>query len=84
MTSVLCVTTSANFYENPKGNCTWQHNGTTVHGLLYGQDPPGTTMCWSGKGTGVNDPCNPNNKAGNASPGRGDCIHKFCMKNSAH
>jgi hypothetical protein len=75
---------SANFYENPKGNCTWQHNGTTVHGLLYGQDPPGTTICWSGKGTGVNDPANPNNKAGNASPGRGDCIHKFCMKNSAH
>ena len=75
---------SANFYENSSGNCQWQHGGKTVHGYLYGQDPPGTTMCWSGRGTGVNDPTNPKNKAGDASPGRGDCIHKFCMKNSAH
>ena len=27
---------------------------------------------------------NPNNKAGDAAEGRGDCIHKFCLKNSAH
>ena len=73
-----------NFYENPHGNCQWQHNGKTVHGYLYGKDPPGMTLCWSGRGTGVNDPANPNNKAGNAAPGRGDCIHHFCLKNSAH
>lgn len=71
-------------YENPNGNCQWQHNGKTVFGYKYGSDPPGTTMCSSGRGTGVNDPSNPNNKAGDASPGRGDCMHKFCLKNSAH
>lgn len=75
---------SANYYENPNGNCQWQNGGKTVHGYPYGEDPPGMTMCRSGKGTGVNDPSNPNNKAGDASPSRGDCIHKFCMKNSAH
>ncbi len=76
--------TKASFYENPNGNCWWQYDGKTVHGYRYDADPPGMTMCWSGKGTGVNDPSNPNNKAGDASPDRGDCIHKFCLKNSAH
>jgi hypothetical protein len=74
---------SANFYENPKGNCQWQHGGATVHGFVYGQDSPGVMLCPSGKGTGVNDP-DGLNKAGDASPGRGECIHKFCLKNSAH
>jgi hypothetical protein len=73
-----------NFYENPHGNCQWQHNGKTVTGSLYGQDPPGMTMCESPKGTGVNDPSNPNNKAGDASPGRGECMFKFCLKNGKH
>ncbi len=73
----------ANFYENKDGNCHWQHGGATVHGFVYGQDPPGTTLCPSGKGTGVNDP-DGLNKAGDASAGRGECIHKFCLKNSAH
>ena len=42
------------------------------------------SMCWSGKGTGVNDTSNPNNQAGDATTGRGDCAHSFCLKNSAH
>ncbi len=77
---------SADFYENSYGgNCTWVHNGEKVHGYVYETDPPGMTLCPSGAGTGVNDPSNTfANKAGNASPGRGDCIHKFCLKNSAH
>ncbi len=74
----------ADYYENANGNCQWQHNSKTVHGFEYGSDPPGTTLCWSGKGTGVNDTSNPKNKAGDASPGQGDCAHKFCLKNSAH
>lgn len=74
----------ADFYENANGNCQWQHNGKTVHGYEYKADPPGMTLCSSGKGTGVNDTSNPNNKAGDASPGRGECMYKFCLKNSAH
>ena len=65
----------ADFYENPNGNCQWQVGGKTVHGYVYDTDPPGTTLCWSGRGTGVNEPSDPNNKAGDASPGRGNCVH---------
>ena len=74
----------ADFYENPNGNCQWQYGGKTVHGYTYDADPPGMTMCWNGRGTGVNEPSDPNNKAGDASPGRGDCVHQLCLKNSAH
>jgi hypothetical protein len=76
---------SASFYENANGACWWIHDGTLRKGWGYGSvDSPGTTLCPSGAGTGVNDPSDPNNRAGNASPGRGNCIHKFCLKNSAH
>jgi hypothetical protein len=75
---------SANFYENPHGNCKWQHKGKTVFGFEYSTDPPGMKMCTSPKGTGVNDPSNPNNKAGNAMEGRGECARKFCLNNSRH
>ncbi|MDR3774516.1 MAG: hypothetical protein P4L26_14275 [Terracidiphilus sp.] len=75
----------ADYYENANGNCQWKtESGKTVHGFKYGADPPGMTLCTSGKGTGVNDTSNPNNKAGNASPGQGECMYKFCLKNSAH
>ena len=77
--------TSASFYENANGVCWWTHDGTLRKGWGYGRgDSPGMTLCPSGVGTGVNDPSDPNNRAGNASPGRGNCIHKFCLKNSAH
>ena len=75
----------ADYYENANGNCQWQNkSGKTVHGFKYGADPPGMTLSASGKGTGVNDTSNPNNKAGNASAGQGECMYKFCLKNSAH
>jgi hypothetical protein len=69
-----------NFYEDPAGNCQWQHNGKTVHGSKYRTDPPGMTLCESPDGTGVNDPKNPHNKAGNASPGHGDCKNQLRLK----
>jgi hypothetical protein len=62
--------------------CQWQHNGRIVIGSVYGKDPPGMSICESRKGTGVNDASNPNNKAGDAT--RGDCVHKFCLRNSQH
>ena len=74
---------SATFYEKEKGNCWWQHDGKTVHGFAYGVDPPGGGLCQDDKGTGVNDPKGLD-KAGNASLGRGKCIAKYCLKNSAH
>ena len=72
------------FYENTEGNCQWKHNGRTVFGSLYGQDPPGMTLCDNPRGTGVNDQSKSDNKAGDASPGRGDCKHKFCLNNKKH
>ena len=75
---------AADFYENASGNCQWKHGGKTVFGNQFPTEPPGMSMCWSGKGTGVNDTSNPNNQAGDATTGRGDCAHSFCLKNSAH
>jgi hypothetical protein len=72
------------FYENPSGNCEWKRGGKTVRGKLYGQDPPGMSICESPRGTGVNDASNPNNKAGDASSGRGECKYKFCLNNKKH
>jgi len=69
-----------NFFEDPNGNCQWKHNGKTVTGSLYGQDPPGMTLCDDPRGTGVNDSTNPHNKAGDASPGRGACSRKLRLK----
>jgi hypothetical protein len=73
-----------NFYENPAGNCEWKRGGKTVRGKLYGQDPPGMSMCENPRGTGVNDASNPDNKAGDASSGRGECKYKFCLNNKKH
>jgi hypothetical protein len=67
-----------NFYEDPAGNCQWQHNGKTIHGRLYGEDLPGMSICDSKDGTGVNDPKKKPNKAGNAT--YGDCKHRLCLK----
>ena len=67
-----------NFYEDPAGNCEWQHNGKTVHGSKYDTDPPGMTICETKEGTGVNDPKNPHNKAGNATVG--ECKNKLRLK----
>jgi hypothetical protein len=67
-----------NFYEDPAGNCEWQHNGKTVHGSVYGKDLPGMTICDNPRGTGVNDPSKQPNKAGNATVG--DCKHHLCLK----
>jgi hypothetical protein len=72
------------FYENPAGNCEWKRGGKTVRGKLYGQDPPGMSMCENPRGTGVNDASNPDNKAGDASSGRGECKYKFCLNNKKH
>ncbi len=67
-----------NFYEDPAGNCQWQHNGKTVHGRRYGTDPPGMTMCDDPKGTGVNDTKKPPNKAGDAT--LGNCKNQLRLK----
>jgi hypothetical protein len=72
------------FYENPNGNCEWKRGGRKVLGKLYGQDPPGMSLCESPRGTGVNDASNPDNKAGDASAGRGECKYKFCLNNKKH
>ena len=67
-----------NFYEDPTGACEWQHNGRTVYGSLYGQDPPGMHICESQEGTGVNDPNKHPNKAGNATYGK--CKQQLRLK----
>jgi hypothetical protein len=72
------------FYENAAGNCEWKFGGKKIRGKLYGQDPPGMSLCESPRGTGVNDASNPDNKAGDASPGRGECLYKFCINNRKH
>src|ERR1017187_939429 len=45
---------AADFYENASGNCQWKQGGKTVQGNQFPTEPPGMTVCWSGKGTGVN------------------------------
>jgi hypothetical protein len=70
------------FFEDPQGNCQWRVGNRLVTGSEYGADPPGTTVCDSPKGTGVNDASNPHNKAGDAT--KGDCIHQLCLKNGRH
>jgi hypothetical protein len=72
----------ARFYENDAGVCWWRHGGVTVKGSVYGKDVPGTTLCESARGTGVNDPANKDNKAGDAT--KGDCAHQLCLKNESH
>jgi hypothetical protein len=67
-----------NFYEDPAGACEWQHNGKTVYGSLYGEDPPGMSICESQEGTGVNDPNKHPNKAGNATYGK--CKQQLRLK----
>jgi hypothetical protein len=67
-----------NFYEDPAGNCEWQHNGQTVRGRVYGKDLPGMIICDNPRGTGVNDPSKKPNKAGDATVG--DCKHHLCLK----
>jgi hypothetical protein len=74
----------SHFYENEAGNCEWKFGGKTIYGKKYEQDPPGMSLCESPRGTGVNDASNPDNKAGDASPGRGECLYKFCINNRKH
>ena len=73
---------SAAFYEYALGRCQWTHNGRTVRGKPYSYDPPGHSYCSDGKGTGVNDTINPDNKAGNAS--KGNCTHQLCVNSLKH
>ena len=69
----------ANYYEDPNGLCRALKGG---HGVLlsdYGQDHPGMgVFCSDKKGTGVNDPANPHNKAGDATLGR--CAAQIRLK----
>jgi hypothetical protein len=70
------------FYPDPAGACRLVAGGDKRFSL-YGADPPGLGMyCSNAVGTGVNDPSNPHNKAGNATKGR--CATQFCLKNGAH
>jgi hypothetical protein len=75
---------STNFYETPAGNCEWKAGGKLVKGRTFGYDAPGTIYCETGKGTGVNDTSKTPNKAGDASPGRGECTYKFCVNSRKH
>ena len=69
----------ANYYEDPNGLCRALKGG---HGVLlsdYGQDHPGMgVFCSAKNGTGVNDPANPHNKAGDATLGR--CAAQIRLK----
>jgi hypothetical protein len=67
-----------NFFEDPNGNC--QAKGFAVPLSLYGMDPPGTQLCDSPLGTGVNapPPGNPHCKAGDAT--RGNCKEQLRVK----
>ncbi len=75
---------STNFYEDPGGNCEWKVGRKTVKGRVFGYDAPGAIYCETGKGTGVNDPSKKPNKAGDASPDRGECKYKFCVNSGKH
>ena len=59
-----------NFFKDPDGACRVV-SGPGTRMSPYGADPPGLGMfCSNPIGTGVNDPDNPHNKAGNATVGK--------------
>lgn len=75
---------ATDYYKSSDGPCTAVKNqaGQTVKVSEYGVDPPGTILCNSPKGTGVN--AGENSKAGDADEGRGACLHKFCINSWRH
>jgi len=66
------------FFEDPGGACHLVSGGGKRLSV-YGADPPGLWMfCANPMGTGVNDPDDPHNKAGNATVGK--CATQIRLK----
>lgn len=61
---------AADFYEDPSGNCEWTYGGKRVHGRRFGYEPPGTTYCYTEKGS---------TPAGDAMKDRGECATHLCI-----
>jgi len=69
------------FYLDPKGPCRWTLGNTVVMGNTYGSGVPGTTLCTSKAGTGVNTGTGPKSM-GDAT--YGECVIQLCLNSKKH